>query len=76
MTVKKRNDLASVASMFGPLAADELQAAERCIREQKPGEALKWIAEALIHLGRLREAFAEACEEKVAEEAGRLVGED
>jgi hypothetical protein len=76
MTVKKRNDLASVASMFVPLAADELKAAERCIREQKPDEALKWISEALIHLDRLRQAFAEACEERVGEEAGRLVGED
>jgi hypothetical protein len=76
MTVKKRNDLASVASMFVPLAADELKAADRCIREQKPDEALKWITEALIHLDRLREAFAEACEERVAEEAGRLGGED
>lgn len=72
MMVKKTKELASVALMFVPLAADELKAAERCIREQKPDEALKWIAEALVHLERLRGAFAGACEERLAHETGRL----
>jgi hypothetical protein len=76
MTTKKRNELASVASMYVPLALDDLKAAEQSIRDNKPDEALKWIAEALIHLDHLREAFADASAERAAEEAGRLVGED
>jgi hypothetical protein len=76
MTVKKRNDLASMASMFVPEAISELRTAEQNIRDNKPNEALKSIAEALVHLDHLREAFAEACEERAAEEGGRLVGED
>ena len=76
MTVKKRNELASMASTFVSEAISELRTAEQNIRDNKPNEALKWIAETLIHLDPLREACAEACEERAAEEAGRLVGED
>ena len=76
MTVQKRNDLARMASEFVPEAISELRTAEQNIRDNTIDEALKRIAEALIHLDHLREAFIEACKERVAEEAGRLVGED
>jgi hypothetical protein len=66
MTVKKRNDLTSMASMFVPEAISELRTAEQKIRDNKPNEALKRIAEALIHLDHLRQALTEACEERAA----------
>jgi hypothetical protein len=76
MTVKKRNDLAGVASRFLPEAISELKTAEQNIRDDKPHEALKTIAAALIHLDHMRQVVAEAWKERAAEEAGRLVGED
>jgi hypothetical protein len=51
MTTKKRNELASVASMYVPLALDDLKAAKQSIRDNKPDETLKWIAEALPGTG-------------------------
>jgi hypothetical protein len=54
MTVKKRNELASMASTFVSEAISELRTAEQNIRDNKPNEALKWIAETLIHLDPLR----------------------
>jgi hypothetical protein len=76
MDVKKRNDLASMASVFVPDAIFELRAAEENIRDKKYDEALKCIAKTLIHLDHLRQAFAEACAERATEEAGHLRGED
>jgi hypothetical protein len=76
MAVKKRNDLASMASIFVPAAIENLRIAERNIEEKKYDEASKWIAEAVTRLDHLRKAFADACAERTAEEAGRLTGED
>lgn len=76
MTVQKRNTLASMCSVYVPEATSELRTAEQSIREDKPKEALKWIAAALIHLDQLNQALIEACKERAAEEGGHLIGED
>jgi hypothetical protein len=68
MTVKRRNDLANMASVYVPEAISELRIAEQNIRDNDPNEALKWIAAALIHL----EAFVAACKERAAEEGEGL----
>ena len=75
MAVEKRNDLASMASIFVPAAIENLRIAERNIKEKKYDEASKWIAEAVTRLDHLRQAFAEACKERAAEE-GLHLGED
>ena len=76
MTVKKRNDLASIATVSVPEAISKLTSAEQYIRDNKPDEALECISEALIHLDRVSEAYVEAQAERAAEEGGHLVGED
>jgi hypothetical protein len=75
MSVEKRNALASLASQYVPSAIEELRTAEQNIRDNKPHEALKWIAEAQRHLDDLKVAFVGACAERAAEEGGHL-GED
>lgn len=47
MTVRKRNDLASMAAVSVPEAISKLRDAEQDIRDSKPNEALKRIAETL-----------------------------
>jgi hypothetical protein len=76
MTVKKRNDLAAIASLVVPEAISELRIAEQGIRDNNPDAALKSVAAARTHLDHLSAAVVDAYKERAAEEGGHLVGDD
>jgi hypothetical protein len=54
MSVEKRNALASMASQYVPSAIEQLRTADQNIRDNKPHEALNWIAQAQRQLDDLK----------------------
>jgi hypothetical protein len=76
MTVKKRNELAAIASLAVPEAISELTIAEQGIRDNKSDVALKSVASARTHLEHLNAAVVDAYKERAAEEGGHLVGDE